>query len=676
MAKSSRKLAAILFSDIEDYSTLIGSHEGLGLEILKQSRDIQKPLVESHNGKWLKEMGDGVLAQFDSAVDAVKCALEIQKKAYSELEVKIRIGIHLGDVTVENEDVFGDGVNIASRIQSIADPGGIYISESVREAIHAQSDIISNYLGDVELKNVNRPIRIYSLEEEWLPVPDAAKIKSLTRSGSQSYLYLLGGFLALVLALYGWWNLNENTEEIKSIAILPVSNLSGDTTINLLMTGIHAELSDKIARIGGLRVVSRRSTMKYQNSGLSIAEIAQELKVDAIIEPDIFSYTDSVIMQVRLIRALPEEHQLWSESFERPAAQVISIYNNVALTIADLVNVKLTAFERTSFSATGDVNPEAHLDYLRGLFHWQRLSLEGFDTALKYFKSALVKDPDYAAAYAGIAMVWGGKLQMGLLPTYEAMAEGLEAADKALELDSSLSEVHYMLALYGWWEWDFEKADKEMQKTIEINPNFTDAYANYAHFLMAMGRTDDALHHSEKALSIEPANMNFLALHAMDLNNARRYDDAIDVINNAKQIDPDYPMLLSTLRTTYHLKKMYDEALEAWIQSFQIKNDSAAVQALHDGNEEGGYYTALSRVADLMVTRVEDSIYVSPWSIATLYTRANEGERALNWLDKAYKEHDVNMPYIACDPIFDNIQDQPRFQRLLVKMKLTRNLTH
>ena len=208
---SVRKLAAIMFTDIVGYTAMMGKDSEKALDTLHKSRDIQKPLIEKHDGKWLKEMGDGVLAQFNSALDAVQCALEIQKRAHSELVAEIRIGIHLGDVMVEHEDVFGDGVNIASRLQAVADPGGIYISESVHEAIGGRSDIKYQYFGEVQLKNVDHPIKTYYLEDEWLPIPSHDKIKELSVSSPRSkYFYPVTGLIMVMLAIavnhFLYWN--------------------------------------------------------------------------------------------------------------------------------------------------------------------------------------------------------------------------------------------------------------------------------------------------------------------------------------------------------------------------------------------------------------------------------------------------------------------------------------
>jgi class 3 adenylate cyclase/TolB-like protein len=312
-----RRLAAIMFTDIVGYTALMGSDTQKALDLLHKNRAIQKPLIEKYGGKWLKEMGDGILAQFNSAIDSVYCALEIQRSAKTALDGKIRIGIHLGDVTVENEDVFGDGVNIASRLQSIADPGGIYVSESIHHAIRGSVDIQSQFLGEVQLKNVDYLVKTYYLEGEGLPRPSKKRKKELFRKDRRSvlktiYSYLIILFIA-VIVVTTWWIKGKTGQNLKAIAVLPVENISNNSDQEWLEAGIHHALIDEISKIHKLRVVSRRSSLKYEGSDKAIPEIAEELNVDGIVEASFSTSGDNINIHVRLIQAHPEERQIWTD---------------------------------------------------------------------------------------------------------------------------------------------------------------------------------------------------------------------------------------------------------------------------------------------------------------------------------------------------------------------------
>lgn len=667
---SKRQLAAIMFTDIAGYTAMMGTDEEGALNTLRKSREIQKAAIEKNNGKWLKEMGDGVLAQFSSAFDAVNSAVEIQHNAHSELHAKIRIGIHLGDVTVENEDVFGDGVNIASRLQAITDPGGIYISESIQQAIHAHASIKTRFLTNVDLKNVGRPIGTYCVVEDWLPVPSSAKIKQISKSTSSSITLPLLGVTLLIAAIAVWWQMGHMHNTSASIAILPITNLSGDSSKNVLMAGIHSDLRDQIAAIRSLRVPSRTSTAKYQQSTKSIPEIAKELGVDVVLEPDIYQIDDSIRIQVRLIRAFPEEYQVWSESFKTDLGNVFSIYNDIARAITNELNIK--EMSETASSKDIRVDPEAYKFYIEGLGYLYKTTPAGFDKALEYFNLSLKIDSGYAPTYTGVAMVWGFRMQMGVVSTLEASPYIKEATSKALSLGSTHSEIHYLLAItntWGYWKW--AEAENEFKNTLSLNPNNAEARAYYAHYLNIMQRGEEAAIQMNRALELETNNWLVQALYGMYLNHAREYDKALIRLKSTLNKDPGNPIALAALWTIYHNMGNYEQALEVAKILYTEKREYRAVEKLITGYQEGGYNVAMEQVAAVFIEKM-DTTFFTPWQIATLYTRANNREKTVDWLEKAYKAHDANMPYISCDPIFDKIEDHPRFQNILLNMKLKR----
>jgi len=673
-ASPARKLLAIMFTDIVGFTTLMGGNEDQALEILHKNREIHKRFIERHGGKWLKEMGDGILAQFSSALDSVNCALDIQKAIKEGFDYKLRIGIHLGDVTVENGDIFGDGVNIASRIQSIADPGGIYISESIHEAIRARNEIHTEFLGEIQLKNVNHLVKTYYLRGDKLPIPSISKKKELLKFGQKSLFrstifYFATAFILVVLSLTGWWIINQNAQ-IQSLAVLPVVNLSGDSSKVILLAGIHQGIRDEIAKISTLRVPSRTSTFKYQDGAKSIPEIARELNVDVVVETDLYETGDSIRMRVRLIKAFPEERQLWSNTFQKATQNVLSIYDDIALAIAQETNINLTSEELTLFTNAQQVNPEAYEAYLTGMGHLYKLTRQGIDKALQYFNLSLEKDPNYAPAYMGIAFVWGARMQQGFVPYIQAVPNIERASSKAIDLDSTLIEIHYKLAIFNtWYFWKWEDAEKEFIRTLDMEPNHAEARAYYAHYLNIMQRSNEAIPQIDKALKLQPYNALLQSIYGMHLNHTRQYDKAVVVLRNTLEEDPNNVTALSTLWTIYHNKSMYEEALDVAKILYAIKGENRTVEVLTIGYEEGGYKLAMERVAEAFILK-KDTTYVTPWQIATLYTRAEIKDKALVWLERAYEEHDANMPYISADPIFDDLRNYPRFQDLLKKMNL------
>jgi serine/threonine protein kinase/tetratricopeptide (TPR) repeat protein len=485
---------------------------------------------------------------------------------------------------------------------------------------------------------------------------------------------LFGGaaVLLVLLSVIALKLLTGGPHAIETLAVLPLENLSGDPQQEYFSDGMHEALITDLAQLGGLkRVIARTSVMRFKGTKTSLSKVAQELKVDGLITGAVLRSGDRVRVTAQLIDPATEA-QLWAHSYERDLRDVLSLQNEIVSAITREVRVRLTPQEETRLAISRQVNPEAYDAYLKGMFYWYRLNQKSLDTALQYFMLAMEKDPEYAPAYAGIAHVWGGYKQQGLVSFEEATPKQKAAALKALELDSTIAEIHYMLAgINTWTDWDWLGADREFRRAIELNPNYPDARIYYSHLLNYLGRPKEAALQADRALEIDPLNTLFQGIYAMYLMQARRYDDAIAMLRRILDTSPNDAIALSTLRSAYHMKRMYKEALEIWKASYAAKGDREAEDALERGYAEGGYQGALRSVAEMLVARSRTK-FVTPWQIATLYTRAGMNTEAIDWLEKAYQAHDQNMPYLSVDPIFDDLRNDPRFQDILRRMKLLR----
>ena len=494
------------------------------------------------------------------------------------------------------------------------------------------------------------------------------KAKLLKRKRTIRYAALAS--LLMIVALGAFVLFTGRLKAMDSIAVLPIENLTGDPGQEYFADGVTDELIGQLAQIGALRVISRTSVMKYKGEKKPLPVIARELKVGAVVEGTLHRVGDNVRIRVELIEALPEERNLWAQTYDRSIADVLVMYGEMARAIAGRMQVKLAPQEETRLASAHQVNPEAYEAYLKGQFHLYKLTRPDLESALQYFEFALDKDPNYAQVYAGIAMVWAGRQQQGFVSAGEATPRAKAAAAKALELDSTLAEVHYTLAsIRSWIDWDWEGGEAEFRRAIELKPNDPYPRAYYSHLLYMMKRPEEAIGQIERALELDPLNALFRGFYAMDLMYARRYDDAIALLRDTLRTSPNDLVALSTLRSAFHMKHMYKEALEVWKASYAARGDHEAEEALARGFAEDGYRGALQRAAETLAVRSRTS-YVPPWQIGTLYTRAGEKDKALEWLEKAYEAHDQNMPYIAVDPIFDILRDDPRFQDLLRRMRL------
>jgi adenylate cyclase len=498
---------------------------------------------------------------------------------------------------------------------------------------------------------------------------------SLTQKSKKSIIWNL--FISAIIIISfvtigSWWALNvyksADTGVMKSLAILPLKDFTGNDNQAYLAAGLQSNLITNVSKIHSLRTIPPRSTLKYENSEKSISEIAKELKVDAILEADIMKFEDSVQLNFRLIQAFPKEQTIWAKIIEKPVSEIYSLFDEVSQEIANEMHLTLTEQEKLLLSSAKKVDPEALKAYLNGVSYWMKLTENDLEQSLKYFLLALKIDPNYAAAYAGIASVGVAKMQNGIIPGIEAIPKLDSLMSKALELDNSLIEVHDNIAGYNTWvKWDWKRAGQAYKKAIALNPNYAATRAFYSHYLYITGKPEEASLQIEKALELDPVNPLIKALYGMDLNYSRKYPEAIDLLNTTLKTSPNDPVALSALRAAYHNNKEFDKAYAIYVRSYEAVNDEEAVLALKNGYTSGGYQGALNSLAEFLIARSSDK-YVTPWRIGTLYTRSGNNDLAIKYLYEAYNDHDSNMPYINIDPIFDDLKNYPEFRNLIAKM--------
>jgi serine/threonine-protein kinase len=491
------------------------------------------------------------------------------------------------------------------------------------------------------------------------------KAKLLRRKRAIIYAGIAGFLIimtVIVLSLF-----TGRADAIDSIAVLPLENLTGDPEQEYFVDGVTDELIGQLAQIGALRVISRRSVMQYKGVKKPLPEIARELKVDAVVEGTVHRVGDSVRIRVQLIKAFPEERNLWVQTYDRAMTDVLVMYKEMARAIADRIQVKLTSQEEIQLASTRQVNPEAYEAYIKGRFHWYKLTPQDLEIALQYFQLALEKDPNYALAYAGIAEVWSNGAIFGV-PPREAIPKAKAAALKAIELDSTLAEAHDMLArVRTWGEWDWAGAEPEFQRAIELKPNYPDARVFYSLFLTALGRPEEGMAQIERAVELDPFNFFFEWAFGWHLWAQRRYDDAIVQLRRSLRMEPNFLLAHLHLWDAFHETGMYEEALAEAKKLFA--GDSEAADVLAPGDAEVGYAEAMSLLAEMLAAR-SNLGYVPPGWIAKLYAHAGDKERALEWLEKAYQDLDIVMVFLSVESTWDILRDEPRFQDLLRRMNL------
>jgi TolB-like protein len=462
------------------------------------------------------------------------------------------------------------------------------------------------------------------------------------------------------------------------MAVLPFVNLSGDPEQEYLSDGFTQEMITQLGRLHpeGLSVIARTSVMRYKNGDTPIDQIGSELGVDYVLEGSTQREEDRIRINAELIH-VRDQTQLWADTYERELSGILTLQSEVAERVARALALELLPAEQARLTSARSVDPEAYDAYLKGTYHWQKLTLEDLDTAQRYFELALEKDPDYAPIYEGLSAVWAARQQMGSTLPREAGPKAKEAALQAIALDDGSAGAHRAVAtVKTWTDWDWAGAEPEWRRALELDPNAAVTHAFYAHFLAIMGRTGEAVTHSERALELDPFNALYHMLYAMVLNFDRRFDDAMAASRTASAMLPGHPPA-GGMQTALLCKGMRDEQLEH--QRERIARDPERVAAFERGLAEGGYEGAQRAIADLLAARYENAGGVPdaevtrtfmPYFIALRYVDAGDFDRAVDWLEEAYEVRDPMLPYLRNPFYYDALRSNPRYQDLLRRMNL------
>jgi serine/threonine protein kinase len=457
----------------------------------------------------------------------------------------------------------------------------------------------------------------------------------------------------------------------KSIAVLPFINDSPDQENTYFINGVMEEILNNLQKIKDLRVISRTSVEQYREKKKPVREIAAELGVNYIVEGSAQKCGTAFRLRAQLIMAARETH-LWGQSFQQKITEVEDIFN-IQIQIAESIAAELKAVispeEKQLIEKIPTADLTAYEAYLKGMSHLYKLTPPELDAALHYFEQTLEIDPNYALAYTGISFVWIGRQQMGLLIPSEATPKAKDAAQRALELDNTLAEVHYTWAIIRTWcDWDWEGAEQAFKRALELKPNYAEALVYYSNLLCYIGRLDEALEKSERAMQLDPLNSIILTISSNPFFYLRRWDDAIERCQNALQTSPNDPPAHNGLWELYYQKGMYEESLKSAKALFNGLGMAPIAEAMAQGYEEDGYSGAMTSAAKTMV-EFSKQTYISPYSISKMYAFAGDKDNAMEWLEKGYEMRDPMMPYVSADT-FDLLHDDPRYQDLLRRMNL------
>ena len=674
-----RQLAAIMFTDIVGYTALMGNDEQKAFTILNKNRALQKPIIEQYNGRWIKELGDGVMASFITVSDAVTAAIKIQQACNAEKAFQLRIGIHLGEVVFEDGDVFGDGVNIASRIQALAPPGGIWISESVHHNVANKNNIETVFIKTETLKNVKEPVRIFQVKAEGLTKPvsvakPANKNVIYKTTQYKKLLFITVGAIVIIAAGYFTYTyfqkktkapISNNSEETidKSIAVLPFVNMSDDKEQEYFSDGLSEELLNLLAKIPELKVIGRTSSFAFKGKNEDLRVIAQQLGVAHLLEGSVRKDGNKIRVTAQLIKATDGSH-LWSEIYDRDLKGIFQLQDEIATAVVQQLKLQLLEIPSSKISATGNV--EAYNLILQGNYFYDKLDKENVAKAVDFYYKALAIDSTDVRTWVCLTNAISRQSWQNYIDQATGYEKARQTALKAIALDPTYAPGFSELAdIKQYYDFDWKGAEKDYQTALKLEPSNADILNSFGDVLHAQGHYREAEQYHRKALEFNPLKPLLYMSLASDLSYPGRFAEAIPYYKKVLELDPQYQRAHLYIGRNYIMMGKPELALE------EIQKENMEV---FKNFGLAAIYFSLNRKkeADEKLNEFIEK-YQDHWRylIAQLYAFRNEKEEAFKWLESAYNHRDSWLWWIKNDPWLKNIHTDPRYKAILKKMNLT-----
>lgn len=697
-----RKLAAIMFTDMVGYSALAQRDDKVALELLEEHRRLLREIFPRFHGTEIKTIGDAFLVEFGSALEAAQCAIEIQRTlakrnhdVTSDRRIELKIGIHIGDVMHRDGDVYGDGVNIASRIEQLAGAGGICVSMDVERQIRNALEARFEKFGTADLKNIKLPMDLFRIVLPWEKgtEPPAARVSK------KSPLLVPAVVLIILALLSGWWfmqragrdhqNVSTGSPELttaastkapdqKSVAVLPFVNLSDDKGSEYFSDGVSEELLTVLQKIPGLRVAARTSAFSFKGKNATAQEIGQKLGVAHLVEGSVRKAGDTVRIAARLTRADTGE-ELWSENYTRNLKDVFAVQTELAQTIveqlrgrfggADTGAKEKIQAEVQAAEKGGTKNVEAHELYLQGRFYENRHSDKSTREALAAYEHAVQLDSRFARAWAGVARThtWiaGFATAGGQKVFDEHLAAARDAIARALAIEPDLPDALYARA---WLETNFDfnwsAATQTVSKAMALAPADPNVLIAAANLETSRGNTDRAIEIYRKAVDLDPVNAQSRSFLAFGLANSKRFAEARAEYARVTELNSSAPWAHAGLGLSYLLQNKFEEAAtEAqadageWARLLIVSCARWAQKRVQESD------AALNEL-------IKNEAELAAYQIAEAYAYRGEKDKAFEWLERARRQRDPGLGDLLRDPLLENLRDDPRWNSFLHTMGL------
>lgn len=601
-----------MFTDIAGYTALMQENETEAMKLRNRQRLVLEQFIPAHNGRILQTFGDGTLSVFPSALDAVSCAVKIQLDLQTEPVCPLRVGIHTGDITYDKDDVYGDGVNVASRIESVSTAGGVFVSDKVYDEIKNQPSLPAVSMGTFEFKNVARPVEVFVLTCNGLKVPESidadGKLKSMA----------------------------------EVVAVLPFANMSNDPDNEYFSDGISEEILNALTRVQGLQVVARTSSFSFKGKNEDMREIGRKLGATSLIEGSVRKAGNKVRITAQLINTSDGTHY-WSETYDRELNDIFAIQDEISLAIAHkLENQFSNVHAPTHLVTPATTSIEAYEIYLKCVYKLsyaptRELQLEVIDELEK----AIALDPAFAKALALLADTYVTTGVWDLIKPVDAYAKAKEYSLRALSINEDLPEAHMAYADFKKYnDWDWDAVGRSLQSAIKLNPGYADAVCAYGNYLRCIGNKEEALRYAERASSLDPLSVNLLNnlannyVYVRDFEKAERtYLEALKINPGSRATQYEYAYMYCAKGDYYKALEYTEELInngEKWIENMQVM----ALIHKHTGRPE-----KTREMLDAVLRKVQSGeTKRDPWILATLYTYNGEYDNAIKQLNEAADE--------------------------------------
>ena len=634
-----------MFTDIVGFTSLAQADEADTLEKLEEHRSLLRSIYPKHGGREVKTIGDAFLLEFPSALDAVVCSIEMQRSMHDrnlgvseERRLLMRVGVHVGDVVHSQGDILGDAVNVSSRIEPLAPPGGVCISEQVYDHVRNKVDLPLERLEGKTLKNVKLPIEVYRIVMPW---------ESETKQ--------------------------EAELDTKRVAVLPLRNMSPDPNDEYFADGMTEELITALSTVTELTVIARTSVMQYKGSPKRISDIGKELNAGTMIEGSVRKASNKVRITVQLIDARNEGH-LWAQNYDKELNDIFAIQSEVAQKVADSLRVELLESNRQRIERGSTRNTEAYTLYLKALFYMAKRSPQALKTAADLLEQATSLDKNFALGFASLGRTYGIMAANFVEDPVIYYPKSKECALKALSLDDGLAEAHVELGTFAMGhEWDLEKAEAEFREAIRLDPNYAPAHQLNSFILMWEKRYDEAWREINRALELSPLSLIIHSNIADYYYFTKQYEKGIEFAKKALDLDPAFFYVRDSLVKSYVGMGAFDEALRASESYYEATPlvDQKLMRA-HVFSAMGRREECLQLIGELEANMEKQR--VSPFYIANIYFRLGEMEKGFEWLERAYSMHDRFVYLMAAAPDLDRVREDPRYKAMESKVGLTRLL--